>query len=528
VRTVWPAAALVAVGVLLEAVLLWRMLRPFSLVAQPGPQLAPEPIVEVLGVNHYDGRGLAAFLLTFTLLFVLYFGALILLRFVEQGALLRIAAGFGVIYALTLWPTIPLGSTDVYHYILDGRALLLYGGNPLSQPPAAFPQDPLTTILWYNRTNTGAYGPVFYALAAGAAWLGHSDLVWSTLAMKALSTVGLLACAPLLYALAERTRPGRGAAALVVFLWNPLILFEVGASGHNDSLVAVCGLLAFWLAATGRWWWAPLTLAVGMLIKPTTVLLLPPLLAWLWFQPNRPSLARLAGACGAALALIVVLYIPFWAGTDTFMDLRRLTHVRINSPGDTLAVLLMQSMAREQAVRTMKLITGGAFLIASGIVLLRTRGRRPDGLVWAAFWCMFAYMMLACWWFWPWYLVTLIALGAVLWPSRAGALAVVFSCSALLLYAGLGWRVLLFSYQNEFSQSAGLAVMGFLAPALVWVSGWWGPGEVTHDRNHLPPGGEPRGTGSAAGGAADERAARRSRNGAARRDAHRPAAREPG
>jgi hypothetical protein len=87
---------------------------------------------------------------------------------------------------------------------------------------------------------------------------------------------------------------------------------------------------------------------------------------------------------------------------------------------------------------------------------------------------MFAYMMLACWWFWPWYLVTMIALGAILWPGRAGTLAVVFSCSALLLYAGLGWRVLLFSYQNEFSQSLGLAVMGFLAPALVWVSGWWG------------------------------------------------------
>lgn len=465
-----PLAALIATGTLLEIALVMRLLWPFSLVRLAGPQLASEPFAAVLGS---DGASLGSWLLTLAALFGLYFAALTCIRRAAGRPLRLISAGFAVLFALTLWPTIALGSTDLYHYILDGRALAIHGANPLATPPAGAPRDPLDGILFYNRENTGAYGPLFYLLAGGAALLGHDDLVWSTLAIKGLAVLWLLGCLPLVSALAERLRPGSGGGAIVVFGWNPLVLFEVAGSGHNDSGVAFFGLLACWLALSGRGRWALPALALGVLVKPTALLLPPPLLAWLSFgSDRRASRESLIGAA-LALAMLIGFYAPFWAGAATFSQIRHIATLRISSPAAAAVVLATARMPLAEAVWRVKLVSGAAFLVSAAVILARTRGHDPVRLVWSAAWCLFAYLMLAAWWFWPWYLVPLVALAATLWPGRVARLTVVFSASALLLYVGLGWRLLLFSYDSEYSQAVGLAAIGFLPPALLWIVGWW-------------------------------------------------------
>lgn len=465
-----PSVALLLIGGLLELALVVRLLRPFSLVKLSGPQLATEPFAAVLGS---DGAALGSWLMTLAALFGLYFAALALVRLVPARALRVSAAGFAALFALTLWPTIALGSTDLYHYILDGRALAIHGDNPLAIAPAAAPHDRLDGILFYNRENTGAYGPLFYLLAGGAALLGRDNLVWSTLAMKGLAVLWLLGCLPLLHALAERLRPGSGGSALVAFGWNPLVFFEAAGSGHNDIGVAFFALLAYWLALSGRWRWALPAIALGALVKPTALLALPSLLVWLAFSAGHPSRRELLLWLVMALVMAALLYTPFWAGTATFGQLRHISTLRISSPADAAVALASARMSRADAIWRVKLVSGALFLAGAAAVLLRTRGNDPARLVWSAAWCLVAYLMLAAWWFWPWYLMPLIALSAALWPDRVARLAAVFSASAMLLYAGLGWRLLLFSYQTEFSQAVGLAVIGFLPPALVWASGWW-------------------------------------------------------
>jgi alpha-1,6-mannosyltransferase len=470
---------LAVIGLALEFVWVRFYLRPFSLLRLEGPQLSSEPFVPALEPG---ARGLGTFLLSLMLLFGLYLGALCLLRFASGRWLVVIAAGFGVAFTLTLWPTIALGSTDLYHYILDGRALALHGGNPLVRPPEDFGNDRLSYILFYNTENTGAYGPLFYSLAAIASRLGGDDLVRSTVAMKGLALLWLFGCMTFIYLIGERIRAGNGAAALLVFAWNPLVLFEVAGSGHNDIGVAFFGLLACWLAITDRWRWAPTALALGVLVKPTTLLLLPALLIWLWTRPERPHLSQLALAVAGAAGVVLVAYLPFWSGADTFSQVRHLATLRMNSLADLAVVLLSGSMDPDAATHRVKLLAGAAFVLSAGVVLLRLRGPRPGALVGATYWCLFAYFMLASWWFWPWYLVPLIAFGALLWPARAAAVAVVFSCTALLLYAALGWRETLFTYESTASQSLGVAVIVFPAPALVWATGWWNRNETEPKR----------------------------------------------
>lgn len=465
----WALPVLLILGVLTDLVWIRFYLRPFSLVRLPEAQLAPEPFVVALDPGV---AGLAQFLFSLTLLFALYTVALTVARSVAPRWLLPVAAGFGLLYALTLWPTIALGSTDLYHYILDGRAIIFHGGNPLSTPPQDFWNDKLSYILFFNTENTGAYGPLFYVLAAVAAFLGGDGLVWSTIAMKGLALIWLFGSAWLVYQIGERLRRGWGAVAVLAFAWNPLILFEVAGSGHNDIGVAFFGLLACWLTLSGRWQVAPVAIALGVLVKPTALLLLPPLLIWIWIQPQRPPLTRIAASLGIAAALVVVAYVPFWAGTDTFSEVRRHATRRMNSPADLAVVLLGARYSAEQATNLVKVVASAAFLGAAGAVLLRMRPSQSSALIGATFWCLFAYLMLASWWFWPWYLVPLVAFGAVLWPGRAGSITLAFSCTSMLLYAALGWRETLFTYANVVSQSFNIAMIVFLVPALVWAASW--------------------------------------------------------
>jgi hypothetical protein len=472
-RGVWALLALVALGLLTEAIWIRFFLRPFSLVRLDGPQLAPEPFVPALDSGP---AGLATFVLSVALLFALYGAALALARVAAHRRLLLVAAAFGVVFALTLWPAIALGSTDLYHYILDGRALAYHGGNPLSTPPDAFWSDRLSHILFYNTENTGAYGPLFYTLAAVAAVLGRHDLVWSTLTMKGLALIWFFGCLPLLHGIGERIQPGRGALAVLAFAWNPLILFEVAGSGHNDIGVAFFGLLACWFALSGRWQWAPAALALGVLVKPTALLLLPALLLWIPVRERGMPRSLLVWPFVAAAGIVVAGYIPFWAGTETFSQLRHLATLRMNSPADLAVVLLGTRLDPEEAAHRVKLVAGVAFLLAAGVVLLRVRDARAFTLVSAWFWCLFAYLMLASWWFWPWYLIPLIAFGALLWNGRAAAVTFAFSCSALLLYAALGWREILFTHTDVASQAFGVGLLVFLPPALVWATSWfYGP-----------------------------------------------------
>ena len=47
--------------------------------------------------------------------------------------------------------------------------------------------------------------------------------------------------------------------------------------------------------------------------------------------------------------------------------------------------------------------------------------------------------MIATWWFWPWYLLWLVPLGALLPGSRPALVATVFSATAMLMYVPYFW-----------------------------------------------------------------------------------------
>jgi hypothetical protein len=161
-------------------------------------------------------------------------------RAVMAGAFLAVAV-------VTVLP--PAGSTDAISYAANGRMAVIghspYVMTPLQLRRSGDPigrQIPFSEIPSTWTTTVSVYGPV----ATGAEWvageLGGSSLARITFWLKLEEA---LAFGAVIWALDRMLRADPAQRLRAHLLWsvNPLLLWEIVASGHIDGLAAVFGLL---------------------------------------------------------------------------------------------------------------------------------------------------------------------------------------------------------------------------------------------------------------------------------------------
>ncbi|HBY97298.1 MAG TPA: hypothetical protein DEP84_25725 [Chloroflexi bacterium] len=212
----------------------------------------------------------------------------------------------------------PGGAIDIYTYVAHTR-LFLAGLNPFLVPPdTAAATANLAPFLGEWHALTSPYGPLWELLALGAGWLGRGGLWQEVVAFKLWNLAALLALlAPLSAALRTRV-PRYQAAGCVLVAWNPLLLVEVAANGHNDSWMLLAFTGAIW-AWAGRRWWALLPLLVaGAAMKWVPAIVAPLFLG----DQLRVPRGRRVLPLGVLLATGVLLasLLPFWTAAG---DLRR-------------------------------------------------------------------------------------------------------------------------------------------------------------------------------------------------------------
>jgi hypothetical protein len=137
------------------------------------------------------------------------------------------------------------------------------------------------------------------------------------LALQLLEIAATAGCALLIWKILIRVRPGDRLLGTIAFLWNPVIIVELGGEGHNDGIVialVLAGLLATLTGLSAR---AIALTGFGVLTKFLPLNLAPAQLVYLWrTAPDRGRVARqvLIGAGLAFAALIAfVLAEPGWA-----------------------------------------------------------------------------------------------------------------------------------------------------------------------------------------------------------------------
>jgi hypothetical protein len=158
-----------------------------------------------------------------------------------------IAAAFLAVAVVTVLP--PAGSTDAISYAASGRMAVIghspYVMTPLQLQRSGDPvgrQIPFSEIPSTWTTTVSVYGPV----ATGAEWvaaeLGGSSLARITFWLKLEEA---LAFGAVIWALDRllRADPAQRLRAHLLWSVNPLLLWEIVASGHVDGLAALFGLL---------------------------------------------------------------------------------------------------------------------------------------------------------------------------------------------------------------------------------------------------------------------------------------------
>lgn len=147
--------------------------------------------------------------------------------------------------ALTVLP--PVGSTDVLDYAAYGRIALL-GHNPYVVTPIYLRlTDPTfgqsVPALWQHAVSL--YGPAATIEQYVAARLGGESMARVVFWLKLWNAIGFAVVVVVLDRVL-RTRPAARLRAHLLWTINPLLLWDLIASGHVDVLAAaagVCGLL---------------------------------------------------------------------------------------------------------------------------------------------------------------------------------------------------------------------------------------------------------------------------------------------
>ena len=244
------------------------------------------------------------YVIMFLFLSALYLcGVFVVLKMIHKDesswGLTGIIILLAIIFRFCLIPSDPeVLSKDMYRYIWDGR-VQQNGINPYLYPPVADELETMRDDQIFPNINRKEY-PTLYPAGAQVffrifyALVGDSVTAYKGI-MVFFDILTLLVLTALLRAYGFKTY------RIIVYAWNPLVVFEIAYSGHLEGLTVFLMVAALYLYAIHKNIPAIIMLALSAAVKLYPALLLAALL-------NRGD--RIKGII-AFSATIMLLYLPF-------------------------------------------------------------------------------------------------------------------------------------------------------------------------------------------------------------------------
>jgi glycosyl transferase family 87 len=312
-----------------------------------------------------------------------------------------IVLGAALAFFAVVFPRWPSLSGDPYRYVWDAR-VLAHGYNPL----ALAPESPLLAHLRDGVIYPHIYWvhvPTIYPPAAQALYLlAYLVAPDNMLAIKAEMVVAVAATAALL--IKHLRVRGQDPLRVIVCLWCPLVVVELGLDGHVDAAAIAVWLAALLLAERRKQPWA--RGAVGALLGVATLIKLYPTLFLLALGRRNDRWLYLA--FGATLALG---YLPFLQGGLPAFGFLGVYAGDTQSYGALLfwlRNLFVQIGVPVIAVQIVVAVV--AALVAGGVVWARRIGQLAEGValfILLALWLALTPHLL------PWYVTALAPLCAL-------------------------------------------------------------------------------------------------------------------
>lgn len=463
----------IALLLTLDALVLVGLVRPLRLAGHfPGIAVS---LFNIIGIN--DGA-IARFSLLVVLMVALY---IVACRCIDDVLLrwrtLVIIAGAALL-AFSFLLLYPATSNDLFHYVMEARILWVHHANPFTVAPDAYvpgnvfgntPDPFFGPTIWANLPSP--YGPIWVLLGGIPLLFGHGDPFWTYIGFKLLALAFYGISAVLIFHIVRLLRPGREWRATALFAWNPLVLMYVAGNGANDIIMMSFTLAAIYAAIRKQWAIAFPLLVLATMMKFVSGVLFPLFVVYALLTIPREQWRRFIPIAAVSSGMALLIYAPFWDGTNTFMALK----FQANQFTDSVPSLILHwlgSHAGFGAADVIKASYGPGYfgtavdphtiIVAKTLAYLlflgayayigwglykRRAALHPDDLATAAFSVVFAYLIFAVLWFQPWYLLWLIPLGALTAGVRSRT-TLIFTLTGLLThsataYAALkGWYVI--------------------------------------------------------------------------------------
>ena len=387
------------------------------------------PLLDLGKITGYIWPSAALYLILVLGLFSLYAIGYWLIR--GRGAPSGWIFAAGALFCLELVWAYPATAVDIFAYVADGQLLALHNVNPFVVAPNAFAGDFIVPFLAFPD-EPAQYGPVWVLLSGAIARATGTPLLTEVLAYKLVAMAAHLASGFVVYRIAALLACDRrqAQACAYLFLWNPLLLWEMIANGHNDGLMMLFGLMGVWLFARGRDLLVLAAVASGALVKVPVALIAP----LLFVGTLRRKWARAVEGAALALVLAVVLYRPFWQGPETLTVLRR-TDLFTASLGSLLRLAVAPWMGLDAASTLARTVSYTAFAVVFAVsLLIAVRAVEPDDYLRAAYFTLLGAALLLTTWFQAWYVVWPFALAAALPSPRRHLEVGLLSLGGMLQY----------------------------------------------------------------------------------------------
>jgi hypothetical protein len=400
-----------------------------------------EELVDIGKLADYGTVPFIGYVLGMVAMAALYIAALRESRRIDPNQAIRVIWVCGAAQVAAMAWMYPVNAIDIFIYSVRSRLLTEYAANPNAAFPKDFSGDAFMRFAsaeWAD--DVSPYGPLWNTIAAPITAISDDRIAVALAGFKILAAAAALGGTWLIMQFVRVTRPDDAPFAGMLYLWNPLVLWEGVGNGHNDLVVMlpIFGAFVAWVIKRDALV-IPL-LVTAALIKYTPALMIPLAALALW-QRSRSWRERLALAGWSALGSLLVIGIglsPFYDLDALRESVSRQSSIFLPSPV-SLALNLLHERFEGQDWQIWVKRAGYCSVALALLWQARRLIRHPGWLPRATYEVTFVYLLIAAWGFRNWYLIWIIGLAALLAPGWPAARAMAWTFGAVAVYGVYIW-----------------------------------------------------------------------------------------
>ncbi len=298
----------------------------------------------------------------------------------------------GLLFRLTLFPTSPTTSNDVYRYLWEGKVLAT-GHNPFTKAPNDTSLIPLRDEV-YNKVTfkevSAIYPPVSQLAFVAGYYIKKNSVTALKLIYLLSELITLLVLLKLLYLKKKNLN------YIILYAWLPLSIMEYFINAHLDSIGIMFMMLFIYFMEKEKHILSSVTFSLSILSKLYPIVLFPLII-------KKLGLKKTIIFSLITVVLVTTFYLPFlnWDFT-TFTALSNyLSNWEFNGPVYNMLKYFLNDG------NLIRLISGSAFVITTGIIAYKYKNFTK------AAYAVFIALIVFSTTLYPWYLGWIAALNPV-------------------------------------------------------------------------------------------------------------------